>query len=574
LSRFGSPLEAWVWTQIQVGKLADVDQYHHDDHSPPSPADPGKPEHWQDGRRRLSAFFLETILLKEAYRSATHDRGVRIQGAWFEEEIDLRDAELHCPLWLRRSRFEKKVDFTDLRARFISMDGSHFAGRLSLARAVIGMDLSLRAIGAERIVCDGELDLSGVNVSGEINLRNAKIESAINFQNAKIGIGLYMTAAEFQDTDLGGVKVGGELALVGAKVSGDLNLEDGDIGQSLLMWGRAEEGYCAAFQNVCLRSTRVGGLLNLTGATINGALDLRRADIREDLICIGGEFQKINLAGARIRGELVLAPPMPDWRRQDGKDPRLNLRNASCDAFRDGGQAGAWPNEIELEGFTYKRIGGLGAAAESDVAKRGPKWFIDWLGNDSPFTRQPYHQCASVLREMGHPEMANDVLYEGRERERHELWAPWPSEQGRGLRARFGRSLRWLKTMLFGRHPFPWHEEIRRSFRWFGLFLLAFVVGYGYGTRLFWRPLASATLIVAIGIRVTYSDPSAFTDSSIWWRTFFSLDMLLAIVELSREHTLVQAGLDGFAYGWFVIQNLLGWVLALFLIAGLTGLTK
>lgn len=189
-------------------------------------------------------------------------------------------------------------------------------------------------------------------------------------------------------------------------------------------------------------------------------------------------------------------------------------------------------------------------------------------------TPQPYQQCAQVLRRIGHPEMATDILYEGRERERHEIWAPWPSKLGRGPRARFGRSLHWLKTMLAGHHPFPWYEEIRRSLRWLGLLLLAFVVGYGYGSRLLWRPLGWAILIIAIGIGGTYSEASAFADSSFWWRTLFSLDMLLPIVELSREHTMVQAGLDGLAYGWFVVQRLLGWILALFLIAGLTGLTK
>ena len=233
------------------------------------------------------------------------------------------------------------------------------------------------------------------------------------------------------------------------------------------------------------------------------------------------------------------------------------------------------PTKSKLDGFTYKRFGGLGADAGTDVAKRGSGSFIDWLAKDEPFTRQPYHQCASVLRDLGHPEMANEVLYPSRERERHEIWAPWPGERGRGLRARLGRSLRWLKTMLLGRHPFPWHEEIRRSFRWFGLSLLAFVVGYGYAHS----PLLAPT---CLGRSDRCDRNSRDLLGPIRIRGQFALvaDLLQprhAAVHsrlLSREHTLVQAGLDGLAYGWFVMQNLLGWVLALFLIAGLTGLTK
>ena len=63
-------------------------------------------------------------------------------------------------------------------------------------------------------------------------------------------------------------------------------------------------------------------------------------------------------------------------------------------------------------------------------------------------------------------------------------------------------------------------------------------------------------------------------EQTFGWRFLFSLDMLLPIVELSREHTVVQAGLDGIAYAWFALQRLFGWSLALFIVAGLTGLTR
>ena len=68
--------------------------------------------------------------------------------------------------------------------------------------------------------------------------------------------------------------------------------------------------------------------------------------------------------------------------------------------------------------------------------------------------------------------------------------------------------------------------------------------------------------------------PICLDQEPLGWRLLFSVDMLLPIVELSREHTVIQAGLDGIGYAWFVVQRLLGWVIALFVIAGLTGLTK
>jgi hypothetical protein len=51
-----SPLERWIWEKLQAGELANVDDYE-DDNGPLPPADPKKPEDWQDGRRRLASRF-------------------------------------------------------------------------------------------------------------------------------------------------------------------------------------------------------------------------------------------------------------------------------------------------------------------------------------------------------------------------------------------------------------------------------------------------------------------------------------------------------------------------------------
>jgi len=575
-----TPLERWIWEKLQAGAIAKIDEYEDNGRLPP--ADPRKPKDWEDGRRRLTPRFLEDLLLREPYRNGLHRKGARVEGAWFDEEIDLEWAEVTRQIWLDRCRFEQPVQLAGLRTPHgVSFEGSAFAADLQLNFAKVG----------------GQIVLAGAKVAGELAMSSADIGQSLFMRSTS------EHRAEFNEVVLNSAKVGAQVDLAGAKVAGKLGMDSTDIGQSLLMASdRSVSEHRAEFNEVVLRGAKVGGQVALIGAKVAGELDMYSADIGQSLLMasdrsmskhraefdgavsldsaeigstldvLGANLSRLDLTGTKIGGELRLASGSWSLRWKDGG--MLVLRNASVDGIHDTAAKGVWAPDLELDGFTYRRFGGLGADAEADVAKRGSGWFIDWLAKDEPYTPGPYQQCASVLREMGHPEMANDVLYEGRERERHEIWTPWPEERGRGLRARLGRSLHWLKTMILGRHPFPWHEEIRRSFRWFGLSLLAFVVGYGYGTRLFWRPLVWAALIVAIGVRVTYSDTAAFANSSFWWRTFFSLDMLVSVVELSREHTVVQAGLDGLAYGWFVVQRLLGWVLALFLIAGLTGLTK
>ena len=98
----------------------------------------------------------------------------------------------------------------------------------------------------------------------------------------------------------------------------------------------------------------------------------------------------------------------------------------------------AWPKKIELHGFTYNSLGGLGSSA--GIPRRGSRWFVEWLAKHKPYTPQPYQDCAKVLREMGHPEMANDVLYAGREREREQALLSGQIGRATGLTCSSGRS--------------------------------------------------------------------------------------------------------------------------------------
>jgi hypothetical protein len=58
-----------------------------------------------------------------------------------------------------------------------------------------------------------------------------------------------------------------------------------------------------------------------------------------------------------------------------------------------------------------------------------------------------------------------------------------------------------------------------------------------------------------------------------YWGLAYSLDMLLPIIELHKPH-YHKIVLDGWVRVYFYVHKILGYVLALFLIAGLSGLTK
>jgi uncharacterized protein YjbI with pentapeptide repeats len=662
-----SPLESWIWEKLQAGAIANIDEYE-DDNGRLPPADPRKVDDWQNGRRRLTPRFLEDLLLREPYRSGLHRKGMRVEVAWFADQIDLEWADVVRQVWLERCRFEQPVLLTGLLTpHSVSFTGSAFAAdlRLSLGRIGGRVDLTGTQVAgtleidsadiAERLVMSsnrsvsehgaefndvvlnsakvsgfvdfscakvngtldmasadigqhlftrsdvsvseqraefnevvltsakigGQVDLIGAQVAstirmdsahigpilimashrsvsehraefndvvlrgakigGQVSLTGAKVNGTLWMDSADIGQSLYMSTdrcvsehrAEFYDVVLRGAKVGGQVGLIAAKVAGTLDIASADIGQQLLM--RSESEQRAEFNEVVLLAAKIGGQVDLRGAKVTGTLDMIFAEIRRNVDVRGAVLSGLNLTGTGIGGVFRLASPSTPPKWKDGA--KLVLRNASVDAIQDTEEEGAWPPVLDLDGFTYRRLGGLGAGAKAGVAKRGARWFIDWLAKGEPYTPGPYQQCAQVLRELGHPEMANAVLYAGRERERKQAW----------------RSCNKLRAT--------------------GLLLLKWFVGYGYGQRLLWHPLAWVGLLVAAGTAVLHltgiPTELAGSDAAV---VAYSFDTLLPIVEL--EKSFADVVLHGFAKYYFYFQKLMDWVLASFLIAGLSGLTK
>ena len=116
-----------------------------------------------------------------------------------------------------------------------------------------------------------------------------------------------------------------------------------------------------------------------------------------------------------FHGELRLGSdkhPATQWQ----KGAKLILRNAQVGALQDLPEA--WPDHLELDGFTYQRLGGFAATGENDRATRPVSWLKKWLQKQESYSPQPYEQLASVLRKAGYMSMARDILYLARERER------------------------------------------------------------------------------------------------------------------------------------------------------------
>lgn len=270
----------------------------------------------------------------------------------------------------------------------------------------------------------------------------------------------------------------------------------------------------------------------MSNATFAEPVWLVSGRLSEDLDLSGAKLAELYLTASRIAGELRVGSAEHDI-TQWNSPGRLVLRNAHILALQDrlSNDADAWPAELQLDGFTFDRLGGFrGTGPEADMLARPAHWYVGWLERDPTYSPQPYSQLADVFRAAGYKAKANAILYEGRERERSEAT---------GIE------------------------------KW-GLSLLKWTIGYGLGHRYF-RALFWIGGLVVLGVMVLRVTGEG-RRNGMPWGIAFSLDQLLPIVKLRECHYDVE--LEGFARYYFYAQKVMGYVLASFLVAGLSGLTQ
>jgi hypothetical protein len=546
------PAELCVWGEIRVGRIADFNKRERRELASNVLAG------WTD-LRTLSSQFLRMLVFNESFRSCIPAEGIRIAGAWFKEPVDLTHGRLSHQLWLEKCRFEEIVDLGDLHVNgWLSLEGSTFSFESDKENDLLS------------------LDLADANISGQLVLDDVTVAGLLHMDTLEVGQDIYMrsynSVASFQDIISWGARIRGYLIMNSTYVYGSLDMEGIEVGQNFYI-------QTAHLAEVKICNSRIGGRLYIHGTEVSGTLDMTGLEINRDLFMgsgskflkkisltlarigsnldiSGAELGKLDLSAAYIGGELLLGSnpeSMTVWRG----DAHLNLRNAQAAAVQDPRlEPHAWPGRLELDGFTYNRLGGFQSGRDAGRSGDGISGYIGWLERDTSYTPQPYAQLADAFRRSGEPAKAERVLYESRERERREA-------SGWG--------------------------------RWLWLTVLKWTIGYGIGLRYFrafgW--VAAFTLLGAILI----ASPSSQGVGSLSrmdlgrsqipakqaaepqeplndWpaKVAYSLDELLPIVQLDKAHEDIRA--EGYVKYYFYLHRLVGWTLASFLVAGLAGLTQ
>jgi len=378
--------------------------------------------------------------------------------------------------------------------------GAWFKETLDLSNATLSHPLSLL-----NSRFDSMVDLSRMQSLSYLSLHGSKFKGKLDMNSIEVTGSLFMgkdpeceNAAEFEkEVDLRSAKIDGQLNMIGSKFKGNLDMDRIEVASSVLMRG---------------------------GAEFKGQIDLIFAEIGCSLDISQSTFTSFDITGSQINKEFRFGSekhPALKWK----KGAKLTLRDTHVGTLQD--LPDSWPDELQLDGFTYSHFSGFPAGDNYSMATRNVEWMKQWLKKQKTYSPQPYEQLASVLKRAGYKNKAIDILVAGRDEERKAA---------------------------------PWLDRV-------GLFFLKWIIGYGYHN---FYAFAWVCGFILIGFLFIWQNQRK--TKSIAWCFIFSLDMLLPIIELEKEN--YQINLSGFVKYYFYIHKLVGYILATFLIAGITGLSK
>ena len=418
-----------------------------------------------------------------------------------------------------------------LKRHGLRITGARFTEKIDLQNIKVDVELWFDQC---RFDSDRGIDLSWLQASQPVGFTRSKAAGPLNFYSAQLASDLIIQDSDISTISLSGTHIGRTLDLSKSRASGMLDMPGVDIGVDLLM---SEGNYNGAVNligahvghTLDIKQAKVAGELTMTNLQVGtdvrmsktnfeAAIDLQYSQIGGEVDWSGARFQDdVDLTRARVGGAFLL-------NADDNNDPAtwapqvtLTARYAKFAVIPSW--SAAWPRKLDVVGLSYDGIDGV----DGDFHR----WF-----RRQDYSRQPYEQLAGVLQNEGEIELATSVRFAERDRDR------WRSYSDRNV----GVAI-WL-TMLWA------------------------VIGYGYYpyVALIWViffVVLGAFILRRSGEGPRNGMPHGYS---------YSFDMLLPIIQLRPSHYDID--LKGRARYYFYVHKIIGWALASFLVAGLSGLTK
>lgn len=303
----------------------------------------------------------------------------------------------------------------------------------------------------------------------------------------------------------------------------ELDLQYSRVASTLDLSGSEMGGYLR------LSDTMIGGSALLKRGFVNGAfidfrpnghtIEIDRASIGEVLQVSGQNFSLVSLDSTKAKQFVFGEPNSPIGWSEHGS---LSARNSATDVLKN--YSWSWPKKLHTAGLQYDAIDDDTAKLEAGRKDTSDRW-VEWL-EVQPFSRPSYTQLAGTLDKMGERDAAKAILERQKEHE--------ASEQS------------WIVRVV--------------------LWLYQVSVGYGYSPE---RAFLGVFIFTLAGAAILRSTGEGRINGMPYGLTF-SLISFLPLIPLEKRYDSVT--LKGIARYYFLVHQLIGYVLALFVAAALADL--
>lgn len=517
--------------------------------------------------------FLEEIIYDFKYKKAIETRGVHITGAQISDPLDINYAFLSYPLALEKCRFNAAVSLRGVRIDgYLSFYGSTFLDDLNLSSMRIDGTLMLEH-GTFKNVSIGHS-----RVQEQILLNHSTFQGSVRMDSIKTGSSVFLDSSTIKDSlDLHASEIGFDVNIKNSTI-GMLDLGRSRVHGSVLIEGKdpanpLKEESKTTFKKVILQSAVIDHSVHIIGATITEEFRLGEMRVADPIVIRHTNMSKmccpIDVTFSDIGGlsldhlylpsldlsETVIRQPLELGLITWNKKATLFLRGTEIKTLIDDAES-SWPMTIDLSGFVYSKF--AAKPGTKSLSARSTMWINDWLSKQELYTPQPYVQLASVLRSEGQREKAEDILFESKERERSIT---------QDIRTWIWLTAQWI---MIG---YGYHTILYPS-----LWAFAFALT---GCLMLWRfqnPFknpgsAPATSFLPLSIQNRFPSSWVIRVNQFFALLIYSLDRFLPAVKL-REHFRPEIRPLGWLSYWFHFQQIMGYVVAAFFIAGLSGLIE
>lgn len=517
-----TPQEKEAWKNIRKGEVADMEKAG----SPQHHLDPNSAEGWNDASdRAISPGFLETIFNTKECSDAIPFHGIQIRGAYFKDPIQLSNVHIEHPLKFEECRFEKEVDLSYIStSSAVTIRGCKFLEKFDIGGALIKGSLRIESYGDNkpgvssiRTEFDKEFILQDARTNGYIYLKDVVFTGDVSMGRLQTDTFLQMDGIQPKGTmDLSGMKAD-YLIIKDGNFADTVKMNSLKIGGDLVIYGVKDP---VVFTNE----------INLEDSKIDGNLEIEFSSVESI----------IDLSGSQIGRKLLISSDL-DWHEGSG----LILANAHIGTLKcPMPEELVKLNKVSFSGCTYSRLYWVDKQDPSKDIDISTPWnekkmdltklfekYDEVSASKSAVKRsysaQPYEQLAGVLRKEGYTDLANTVLFDEKEAER---------SSSHGL-------------------------------QWVLLTMQLCLIGYGYKYSIVF---ISTFIIIIVGfLMIRYVERRKESKS---WCIIYSIDMLLPVLQLEKSNYDIT--LESLAKYWFYFQKTAGFILASFVIAGITGITK